>query len=186
MAGTPYDGLRATCCHPTSAVGDVSPVAHFATAKKPSPWSVIGGFDFRIKSVNGKAENIMQVERIDHVVLTVKDISTTVEFYTSIMDMDKVVFGEDRVALSFGNQKINLHQLGNEFEPKAKNVKSGSADLCFIVREPIEQVMDSLTKQGVVVIDGPVSRTGAMGKMISAYFRDPDGNLIEVSNYASR
>lgn len=125
----------------------------------------------------------MQIERIDHLVLTVKNIDATVNFYTSVMGMEKVVFGEGRVALSFGNQKINLHQLGNEFEPKAANVKSGSADLCFIVKQPIEQVMTHLRACKVPVIEGPVNRTGAMGKIVSVYFRDPDGNLIEVSNY---
>ncbi len=127
----------------------------------------------------------MQVDRIDHLVLTVKNIDTTVNFYVSVMGMKKLVFGEGRVALSFGNQKINLHQLGSEFEPKAKNVKSGSADLCFIINQSIEQAIKHLSACKVPVIAGPVNRTGAVGKIISAYFRDPDGNLIEVSNYAS-
>ena len=127
----------------------------------------------------------MQVERIDHLVLTVKSIDTTVGFYTSVMGMEKVVFGEGRVALSFGKQKINLHRLGDEFEPKASNAESGSADLCFIVGQPISQVIERLAKCYVPVIEGPVKRTGAIGKIVSAYFRDPDGNLIEVSNYES-
>lgn len=127
----------------------------------------------------------MQVERFDHLVLTVKDIDTTVDFYTSVMGMEKVLFGEGRIALSFGNQKINLHQLGNEFDPKASNVKSGSADLCFIVGQSIEQVINHLADCSVPVIEGPVNRTGAVGKILSAYFRDPDGNLIEVSNYVA-
>lgn len=83
----------------------------------------------------------------------------------------------------FGNQKINLHQLGNEFEPKASNVKSGSADLCFIINQPIDQAIEHLSACNVPLIEGPVIRTGAVGKIVSAYFRDPDGNLIEVSNY---
>ena len=127
----------------------------------------------------------MQVEGIDHLVLTVEDIDTTVNFYTSVLGMKKAVFGGGRIALSFGNQKINLHQLDSEFEPKAGNVKSGSADLCFIVSQSIEQVIEHLTACNVPVIEGPVDRTGALGKIISAYFRDPDGNLIEVSNYVS-
>lgn len=129
--------------------------------------------------------SIVQVDRIDHLVLTVKDITSTVNFYTVVMGMEKVVFGEGRVALAFGKQKINLHELGKEFEPKAENVKVGSADLCFIVKDPIEQVIDHLIKHNIPVIEGPVKRTGANGGIISAYFRDPDGNLIEVSNYAS-
>jgi len=125
----------------------------------------------------------MQVDRIDHLVLTVKNIEETIQFYTSVMGMEKVLFGEGRVALSFGCQKINLHELGNEFEPKAQNVKNGSADLCFIIDTPIEDAIDELKNKGVQIIEGPVPRTGATGKINSAYFRDPDGNLIEVSNY---
>ncbi|MDJ0957373.1 MAG: VOC family protein [Arenicellales bacterium] len=125
----------------------------------------------------------MKVDRIDHLVLTVEDIDRTVKFYQRVLGMDKVTFGENRVALVFGNQKINLHEWGNEFEPKASNVQPGSADLCFIVETPVNDVTEHLTKCGVVVLEGPVSRTGAMGNIISVYFRDPDGNLIEVSNY---
>ena len=120
----------------------------------------------------------MQVERIDRLVLTVKDISNTVDFYTGVMGMEKIVFGEWRVARAFGNQKINRHQLGNEFEPKAENVKAGSADLCFIVKEPIRHVINQSVKQNIPLIEEPVNRTGATGKIVSAYFRDPDGNLI--------
>jgi len=125
----------------------------------------------------------MQVNRIDHLVLTVKSISSTVDFYTTVMGMERISFENGRVALSFGNQKINLHQLGNEFEPKAEHVQSGSTDLCFIVNDAIKEVMAHLEKLNVAVIDGPVNRTGASGKIISVYFRDPDGNLLEVSNY---
>lgn len=127
----------------------------------------------------------MQVNKIDHLVLTVKDIDTTVQFYTSNMGMEIIEFGEGRVALSFGQQKINLHQLGNEFEPKAQNVKAGSADLCFIIDTPVQEVIADLQTKGVKIIDGPVKRTGALGSINSVYFRDPDGNLIEVSNYAN-
>lgn len=127
----------------------------------------------------------MQVERIDHLVLTVKDIAVTVDFYTNVMGMNKVVFGEGRVALSFGNQKINLHQFGNEFKPKASSVMPGSADFCFIIKDDVRHVIEHLSVKGVALIEGPVSRTGAIGKINSVYFRDPDGNLIEVSNYVS-
>ena len=126
----------------------------------------------------------MQIDRIDHIVLTVKDIPSTVEFYTNVMGMEKIVFGQGRIALAFGSQKINLHQQGKEFEPKAQNARSGSADLCFIVKETIESVIKELAEHNIPLIEGPVNRTGAMGNITSVYFRDPDGNLIEVSNYA--
>lgn len=125
----------------------------------------------------------MQVDRIDHLVLTVRDIDASVSFYQSVMGMKKIVFGQGRVALSFGKQKINLHQLGSEFEPKASNVMSGSADLCFIISTSIDSAIEHLNNCGVTVIEGPVSRTGANGEIQSVYFRDLDGNLIEVSNY---
>ncbi|WP_415912151.1 VOC family protein [Neptuniibacter sp. QD37_11] len=125
----------------------------------------------------------MKIERLDHLVLTVKDIDITVEFYTAVLGMEKVVFKGDRVALAFGNQKINLHELGNEFEPKADQVQSGSADLCFIVEQPIDEVIQHLLDHNVRMIEGPVRRTGAVGNIISVYLRDPDGNLIELSNY---
>jgi len=125
----------------------------------------------------------MQVNRIDHLVLTVRDIKRSVHFYESVMGMKKIEFGGGRIALLFGSQKINLHELGNEFEPKAGNVKGGSADLCFIISTPVKEAIEQLIEQGIPVIAGPVSRTGATGNILSAYFRDPDGNLIEVSNY---
>lgn len=128
----------------------------------------------------------MDVNRIDHMVLTVKDIERTCEFYESILGMRRIAFGDGRIALSFGIQKINLHQSGHEFEPKAGCVKAGSADLCFIIDTPIELALAELIDKGIPVIEGPVARTGATGKIISVYFRDPDANLIEVSNYEKR
>ena len=125
----------------------------------------------------------MEVDHLDHLVLTVKDIPTTVEFYETVMGMQQTSFGEGRFALTFGNQKINLHQRGQEFEPKAAQVQTGSADLCFIIKTPVEDAIKHLQSQRVEIIEGPVRRTGALGKLTSAYFRDPDGNLIEVSNY---
>ncbi|WKY60733.1 VOC family protein [Vibrio sp. SNU_ST1] len=125
----------------------------------------------------------MEISHLDHLVLTVKDIEVTVDFYQRVLGMKLIQFGEGRLALSFGNQKINLHQLGNEFEPKAKRVQAGSADLCFITNTPMTEVSEHIQAQGVVIEDGPVPRTGAMGKIVSVYIRDPDGNLIEVSNY---
>lgn len=125
----------------------------------------------------------MQIDRIDHLVLTVKDVDKSVEFYTNIMGMKKVKFGENRIALCFGNQKINLHQLGAEFEPKARNAKNGSADLCFIAKKSIKDIKKELIKKEIAIILGPIKRTGALGDIVSIYFEDPDGNLIEVSNY---
>lgn len=125
----------------------------------------------------------MQVNRLDHLVLTVSDIDKTVQFYTRVMGMKKAVFGDGRTALTFGHQKINLHQSGREFEPKAGKVMPGSADLCFIIDEPVELAFEHLSACDVPVIEGPVKRTGATGPILSIYFHDPDGNLIEVSNY---
>ncbi len=125
----------------------------------------------------------MRTSRLDHLVLTVADIATTVDFYTRVMGMRRVEFGGGRVALAFGMQKINLHQCGREFEPHAGRVQPGSADLCFIVDDSIEDVIGELHNNGVDLIEGPVPRTGAGGAIESVYFRDPDGNLIEVSNY---
>ncbi|CAH6953618.1 biphenyl-2,3-diol 1,2-dioxygenase III-related protein [Vibrio chagasii] len=125
----------------------------------------------------------MEISHLDHLVLTVKDIEITVNFYQSVLGMKPIQFGEGRWALSFGHQKINLHQQGKEFEPKAKHVQTGSADLCFITNTPIDEVFDHITGQGVIIEEGPVERTGAVDKITSIYLRDPDGNLIEVSNY---
>jgi len=125
----------------------------------------------------------MKIERLDHLVLTVKDIAITVQFYISVLGMEKEEFGAGRLALKYGNQKINLHQVGKEFEPKAENPTSGSADLCFITEVPLNKAMDHVRSNGVEIIEGPVARTGATGPINSFYFRDPDMNLIEVSNY---
>ena len=125
----------------------------------------------------------MKIDRLDHLVLTVDDIDRTCAFYGAAMGMEVVMFGESRKALAFGRQKINLHQKGKEFEPKAAHPTLGSADLCFIAETPLEKVVAHLGKCGVAIIEGPVSRTGATGKLVSIYFRDPDENLIEVSNY---
>lgn len=125
----------------------------------------------------------MEISHLDHLVLTVKDLEVTVAFYQKVLGMKPVLFGDNRLALSFGEQKINLHQYGNEFEPKAKIAQPGSADLCFISPTPIEQIKQHILQQGVEIIEGPVQRTGAVGKIVSLYIRDPDENLIEVSNY---
>ena len=125
----------------------------------------------------------MRLDRLDHLVLTVSDIDATVRFYVDVLGMEKVVFGEGRVALSFGRQKINLHQKGAEFEPKAHAATPGSADLCFIATTPLEQIIEELLARKVPIERGPVEKAGATGRIISVYLRDPDHNLIELSNY---
>lgn len=125
----------------------------------------------------------MQIDSLDHLVLTVRDIDATCDFYTRVMGMEAVTFGAGRRALSFGRQKINLHQAGKEFEPKAERPTPGSADLCFITATPLEAAMAHVRAAGVTIVEGPVARTGAVGPIQSFYFRDPDLNLIEVSNY---
>jgi len=124
------------------------------------------------------------INRLDHLVLTVSSIPATVEFYTEVLGM-RAVEKSGRHALHFGSQKINLHQTGHEFEPKALRPLPGSADLCFIASVPLPGVIERLARSGVTLIDGPVLRNGALGPMSSIYFRDPDGNLIEVSDYGS-
>ena len=124
----------------------------------------------------------MKIRKLDHFVLTVRDIEKTISFYTSVMGMKKEVFGRGRVALKYGDQKINLHELGNEFEPKAAKPTPGSADLCFITNTPLKEAVSHVKSSGIAIIEGPVKRTGAKGSILSFYFRDPDHNLIEVAN----
>lgn len=124
----------------------------------------------------------MKIDCLDHLVLTVKDINATASFYAKVLGMDIVSFGGNRKALAFGTQKINLHQHGMEFEPKAQQPTPGSADLCFITSVPMPEVLKHLASCNVAVLEGPVQRTGATGPILSVYFRDPDVNLIEVSN----
>ncbi|XP_041800212.1 glyoxalase domain-containing protein 5 [Chelmon rostratus] len=125
----------------------------------------------------------VEVSHLDHLVLTVKSVPDTVNFYTSVLGMEVITFKGNRKALGFGQQKFNLHQLGQEFEPKAKLPTSGSADLCLITKTPLATVAAHLKVCGVEIEEGPVERSGAVGAITSLYFRDPDHNLIEVSNY---
>lgn len=125
----------------------------------------------------------MQITRLDHLVLTVADIDATCDFYTRVLGMTVVTFGENRRALTFGAQKINLHRQGREFEPKAHRPTPGSADLCLIAGVPLADAEAHIRAAGVDIVEGPVRRTGATGPIWSVYFRDPDLNLIEVSSY---
>jgi catechol 2,3-dioxygenase-like lactoylglutathione lyase family enzyme len=125
----------------------------------------------------------MKIDSIDHVVFTVKDIDATCDFYSKVLGTEIVTFGQGRKALAFGTQKINLQQLGRESTLMADKPTSGSADICFVTSIPISEVIAHLNSCGVRLIGGPVERNGARGLMMSVYCRDPDLNLVEVSNY---
>lgn len=125
----------------------------------------------------------MNIDRIDHVVMTVRDIDATCDFYTRVLGMRVVTFAGGRKALAFGRQKINLHLAGREFEPKAAHPTPGSVDLCLIATGTLDDVEAHLRARGVQIIEGPIAKTGATGPIRSVYFRDPDENLIEVSTY---
>ncbi len=127
----------------------------------------------------------MHIDKLDHLVLTVASISTTCDFYSRVLGMSVVTFSSGRYALSFGDQKINLHKTGNEFEPRAAHPTPGSGDICLITSIPLNEVIDHLIACNVPIIEGPVARTGATGPIMSVYLRDPDSNLIEVSTYAN-
>ncbi len=126
----------------------------------------------------------MRIDRLDHLVLTVASIEATCAFYSRVLGMEVVRFGEGRTALTFGRQKINLHEVGNELEPRAARATAGSGDLCLIAETPLGDVVRHVESCGVEIIEGPADKTGATGPIRSVYFRDPDGNLVEVSNYA--
>lgn len=125
----------------------------------------------------------MKIDRLDHLVLTVRDIDATIDFYVGVLGMETVSFGAGRRALAFGRQKINLHAASAPLAPHAATPVPGSADLCLITETPLAEVIAHLQRIGVAIEQGPVPRTGATGPILSVYFRDPDGNLIEVSNY---
>ncbi|MEA2287973.1 MAG: hypothetical protein QOJ21_4016 [Solirubrobacteraceae bacterium] len=125
----------------------------------------------------------MRVDRLDHLVLTVADIPATIAFYADVLGMRRVTFGDGRHALAFGEQKINLHEAGHEFEPKAAHPVPGSADICLVAGGALAGVIADLERAGVTIEEGPVPRTGATGPMESVYVRDPDENLVELSVY---
>lgn len=119
---------------------------------------------------------------IDHIVLTVKSIEKSIAFYCAVLGMTEVTFGKGRKAILCGAQKINLHEVGKEFEPKARHPLPGSADICVITNTPLSEMMKRLSQHKIELVEGPVERTGARGKILSIYLRDPDQNLIEISN----
>jgi catechol 2,3-dioxygenase-like lactoylglutathione lyase family enzyme len=125
----------------------------------------------------------MIIDRIDHFVLTVASIETTCDFYSNILGMEVSEFAGGRKALVFGQQKINLHQSGKEFEPKSLVPTPGSADFCLITTVSMVEVEAHLIKCGIKIEEGPVPRTGATGPINSIYLRDPDNNLVEISVY---
>jgi len=126
---------------------------------------------------------MIRINRLDHLVLTVKDLERTCDFYNQVLGFEVVTFGENRTALVFGTQKINLHKHGEEFEPKAARATPGSADICLITTTPLVNVLEKLDQLGIGVEEGIVPRTGATGNISSVYIRDPDENLIEISKY---
>ncbi|WP_430612686.1 VOC family protein [Flavobacterium sp. JP2137] len=128
----------------------------------------------------------MKISHLDHLVLTVANIEKTCEFYSEILGMDIVTFEKNKKALQFGTQKINLHQFKQETFPKARNSTPGSADLCLITLTPLDEVLQELTEKNIPVLEGGITeRIGSTGKINSIFFRDPDLNLIAVSNYIS-
>ena len=125
---------------------------------------------------------ILQIDHIDHVVMTVENVDTTIKWYLRVLGIKSAVFGEGRKALLLNKQKINLHQKGAEFDPKALHPTPGSMDICLISITPLANVMEHFKKQRVAIEKGPIKRNGATGLITSVYIRDPDKNLLEISN----
>lgn len=124
---------------------------------------------------------MIQINHLDHLVMTVQDIERTCEFYQNVLGMEVQTFKMTRKALKFGHQKINLHLKGHEFEPKAVSPTIGALDLCFVVNTPLQEVITHLNHLNIPIEEGPVERTGAEGPILSVYIRDPDKNLIELA-----
>lgn len=124
------------------------------------------------------------IDRLDHLVLTTRERERCVDFYTRVLGMQLETFGAGRLAFKYGAQKINLHEYGKEFLPKAAVPTPGSLDLCFIAAIPLDDVIAHLARLDVPIEEGPVARTGANWPIRSVYLRDPDGNLIEISERA--
>ena len=125
----------------------------------------------------------MKIARLDHIVFTVESIPETAAFYQRVLGMRIETFGDGRTALHFGNQKINLHDVGSEVKPNAPSAAPGTADVCFVAETPLDEVIAELNAGGIEIELGPIDQSGALGAMRSVYFRDPSGNLIELSNY---
>ncbi|WP_376705021.1 VOC family protein [Mesorhizobium sp. ISC25] len=130
-----------------------------------------------------KSRGAAVIAGIDHFVLTVRSVDDTCAFYQRVLGFERLDEPDRPTALLFGTQKINVHQVGRTFEPKAKAPTPGSGDFCLIAARPLAEICASLAVNGVVIEVGPVERVGARGAMMSVYFRDPDGNLVEVSEY---
>lgn len=126
---------------------------------------------------------IVRLIRLDHVVLYASDIDRTIEFYTSVLGMTHAVFDDGYHALHFGEQKINLHDAAAPFQPHAVHPKPGTFDVCLLTDSPMAEVLDHLRAHEVIIVEGPCEQKGAMGPMVSVYFHDPDGNLVEIANY---
>ncbi len=124
------------------------------------------------------------IDHLDHIVLTTAHTGECIDFYTRVLGMKLERFGEGRMALKFGGQKINLHERGKEFEPKAMAASPGTLDICFIAAVPLKDLIARLAACNVPIIEGPVMKTGALGPIRSVYVRDPDGNLVEISEQA--
>ena len=126
---------------------------------------------------------MLGISHLDHLVLTVSDVNKTCEFYEKVLGFEIITFGQVRRAMAFGKQKFNLHQAGQELEPKALRPTPGSMDLCLITSLALEIVVEKLKLAAVPIEAGPITRTGAQGPILSVYIRDPDHNLIEISSY---
>ena len=124
----------------------------------------------------------LRVDHLDHLVLTVRDVEATCDFYVRAHGMQAITIGDERRALTIGAQKINLHRAGHEFEPKAARPTPGSGDLCFLTTTPLDEAIAPLRAQGIDIVEGPVRRTGATAPILSIYIRDPDLNLVEIAN----
>lgn len=161
----------------------ISAVINFSSVHSKQIHRIFRNLEKYLAANEGSYTHSVRISHIDHIVLTVNDIETACAFYHRAFGMEVVTFGEGRKALKFGNQKINLHQKGGEFEPKAKNPVPGSADICFVSNTSMDLVIKDLSEKGIAVESGPVERTGANGRINSIYLRDPDGNLVEISNY---
>jgi catechol 2,3-dioxygenase-like lactoylglutathione lyase family enzyme len=123
------------------------------------------------------------IRSIDHFVITVADLAATLSFYETVLGLQRLIEPDRPAALLFGSQKINVHQADRTFEPKAQHPTRGAADFCLVADRPLTEILAQLDRHGIAIELGPVARTGARGSMTSIYFRDPDGNLVEVSEY---